>query len=118
MNLRQIIQVLAVVGAIGGGAASAQTQSAPPSTNSCPESQCYVNSSGHWVHRPEFSVAPPDGWTAQCADGSYSFSEHRRGTCSHHGGVARWRQQSGEPDGDIARNDRKLARGACRWHKR
>jgi hypothetical protein len=25
-----------------------------------------------------------------CADGTYSFSQHRRGTCSHHGGVARW----------------------------
>lgn len=34
--------------------------------------------------------APPAGATAQCRDGSYSFSQHRRGTCSHHGGVARW----------------------------
>ena len=32
----------------------------------------------------------PAGATAQCRDGSYSFSEHRRGTCSHHGGVATW----------------------------
>jgi hypothetical protein len=30
------------------------------------------------------------GATAQCRDGSYSFSEHHRGTCSHHGGVASW----------------------------
>ena len=28
--------------------------------------------------------------TAQCRDGSYSYSQHRSGTCSHHGGVARW----------------------------
>ena len=28
--------------------------------------------------------------TAQCRDGSYSYSRHRSGTCSHHGGVARW----------------------------
>ncbi len=33
---------------------------------------------------------PPAGATAQCRDGSYSFSASRRGTCSHHGGVARW----------------------------
>jgi len=33
---------------------------------------------------------PPAGATAQCRDGSYSFSQHRSGTCSHHGGVARW----------------------------
>jgi hypothetical protein len=27
------------------------------------------------------------GATARCRDGSLSFSEHRCGTCSHHGGV-------------------------------
>lgn len=30
------------------------------------------------------------GATAKCRDGSLSYSEHRRGTCSHHGGVAVW----------------------------
>jgi len=50
----------------------------------------YTNVSGHRVHRPMFSAHPPHGWSAQCADGSYSFSEHHRGTCSHHGGVSRW----------------------------
>ncbi|MDP9145387.1 MAG: DUF3761 domain-containing protein [Actinomycetota bacterium] len=33
---------------------------------------------------------PPRGATAQCRDGTFSFSRSRRGTCSHHGGVARW----------------------------
>jgi hypothetical protein len=28
--------------------------------------------------------------TAQCADGSTSYSASFRGTCSHHGGVAVW----------------------------
>jgi hypothetical protein len=28
--------------------------------------------------------------TAVCRDGSYSYSAHRSGTCSSHGGVARW----------------------------
>jgi len=32
----------------------------------------------------------PTGATAQCRDGSYSFSQHHSGTCSHHGGVAVW----------------------------
>jgi hypothetical protein len=54
-------------------------------------SDYYTNSSGHRVHRPEYARRPPPGWTAQCRDGSYSFSEHHSGTCSHHGGVARWR---------------------------
>lgn len=26
--------------------------------------------------------------SARCRDGSFSFSEHRCGSCSHHGGVA------------------------------
>jgi len=32
----------------------------------------------------------PSGATARCRDGTYSFSRHRSGTCSHHGGVATW----------------------------
>jgi hypothetical protein len=35
------------------------------------------------------SSAPP-GATARCNDGTYSYSQHRQGTCSHHGGVAVW----------------------------
>jgi hypothetical protein len=30
------------------------------------------------------------GATARCRDGTLSYSQHRRGTCSHHGGVAEW----------------------------
>lgn len=30
------------------------------------------------------------GAAAQCRDGSLSYSQHRSGTCSHHGGVATW----------------------------
>lgn len=32
----------------------------------------------------------PDGATATCRDGTYSYSQHRSGTCSHHGGVEDW----------------------------
>jgi uncharacterized protein DUF3761 len=39
---------------------------------------------------PAASAAPPPGATAVCRDGTYSFSQHRSGTCSYHGGVARW----------------------------
>jgi Protein of unknown function (DUF3761) len=39
--------------------------------------------------------APPPGATAQCRDGTYSFSQHHSGTCSHHGGVAKWLTASG-----------------------
>lgn len=52
----------------------------------------YTNSRGNVVQSPTRYDAPPEGATAKCRDGSYSFSQSRRGTCSHHGGVARWLQ--------------------------
>lgn len=56
------------------------------------ESGSYVNSAGNIVHRPAHTESglPPIGASAQCRDGSYSFSQSHRGTCSHHGGVLRW----------------------------
>ena len=52
----------------------------------------YVNSRGEWVPSPQHTSdgSVPSGASAQCRDGSFSFSRHRRGTCSHHGGVERW----------------------------
>ncbi|WP_371425116.1 DUF3761 domain-containing protein [Tardiphaga sp.] len=50
----------------------------------------YTARSGHRVHRPMQASRAPAGASAQCADRSWSFSESRRGTCSHHGGVSRW----------------------------
>lgn len=40
------------------------------------------------THRTEAPVAPGGGATAKCNDGTYSYSQHHQGTCSHHGGVA------------------------------
>jgi hypothetical protein len=39
---------------------------------------------------PSAGGAPPPGATARCRDGTYSYSQHHSGTCSHHGGVAAW----------------------------
>jgi hypothetical protein len=51
----------------------------------------YTNSDGQTVHSPAYSNGgPPAGATALCQDGTYSFSQHRQGTCSHHGGVSKW----------------------------
>jgi hypothetical protein len=36
------------------------------------------------------AAAAPPGATAVCRDGTYSYSKHHSGTCSHHGGVKRW----------------------------
>jgi hypothetical protein len=60
-----------------------------PSQNTTPP-RYYTNSDGQRVQSPIYSKTVPAGATAQCGDGTYSFSRHRRGTCSHHGGVSRW----------------------------
>ena len=66
--------------------------SAPATTSGPCAADYYRNVNGVCVHRPVKTQgsAVPAGATAQCRDGSYSFSQHRRGTCSLHGGVARW----------------------------
>jgi hypothetical protein len=68
------------------------TYVAPPAP--APAATCtngtYVNSAGATVCRPEVSSSAPSGATAKCGDGTYSFSQSRRGTCSSHGGVAVW----------------------------
>ena len=79
---------------------SASQSQTPSATNSdtkpnqpkpnCTSNGTYVNSKGQTVKRPENCSGPPQGATAQCRDGTYSFSQSRRGTCSHHGGVAKW----------------------------
>src|SRR5947209_12012653 len=45
------------------------------------------------------AAAPPPGATAVCKDGTYSYSKHHSGTCSHHGGVRRWLDGSGSGGG-------------------
>jgi len=51
------------------------------------------------IPRPSFTSIPNiilptidslQGITAICHDGTYSYSQHQRGTCSHHGGVMQW----------------------------
>ncbi|QGZ42379.1 uncharacterized protein DUF3761 [Pseudoduganella flava] len=84
----------------------AQAQYAPPAPKEAPVQRThaepneqdlqqhghYRNSKGDDVHSPAASKSGkvPDGASAQCRDGTYSFSRSRRGTCSHHGGVATW----------------------------
>jgi hypothetical protein len=60
-------------------------QESPTCTNGT-----YVNSAGNTVCSPERSSTAPAGATAECGDGTYSFSESRSGTCSSHEGVAKW----------------------------
>ena len=50
----------------------------------------YINVDVNTVHSPAYAPSIPAGATAKCRDGTYSFSQHRSGTCSHHGGVLTW----------------------------
>lgn len=47
----------------------------------------YENVDGECIARPGDG---PSGASARCNDGTYSYSQNRRGTCSGHGGVAEW----------------------------
>ena len=51
----------------------------------------YQNVNNDTVQRPATSSnGIPAGATAECRDGTYSFSLHHSGSCSHHGGVSNW----------------------------
>ena len=75
--------------AVAAASAPASAASAAPRLM---EQGHYRNVDGAVVHSPAHTDtgAAPVGASARCRDGSFSFSAHRRGTCSHHGGVARW----------------------------
>ncbi len=67
-------------------------QPSSPDESQLQEHGHYVNRDGHEVHSPAHSRngGVPAGATARCRDGTYSFSQHRSGTCSRHRGVAEW----------------------------
>lgn len=62
----------------------------PVTTSGLSNDNHYTNAYGNEVHSPAYSETIPVGASAQCRDGTYSFSQSRRGTCSHHGGVEKW----------------------------
>jgi len=99
--LRTVAVALMLLTAAGGVSAKPPAKTAPPASASVQlqsnetllvEHGHYTNKSGQVVHSPAHTVtgAPPSGASAQCRDGTWSFSRSHRGTCSHHGGVAQW----------------------------
>ena len=56
-----------------------------------PHASTAVNSTRQLPRMPKTeSAGAPAGATAQCKDGTWSFSQNRSGTCSGHGGVSQW----------------------------
>ena len=88
-----IIQPAAVQQAVVNTNTPAPTYTPPaPTQKTVPLSNdnYYTNVDGNKVHSPAYAPSKPAGASAKCRDGTYSFSQNRRGTCSHHGGVAQW----------------------------
>lgn len=67
-----------------------QTKKETPADIPLSNNNYYTNVDGNQVHSPAYAPNVPQGASARCRDGTYSFSQNRRGTCSHHGGVAEW----------------------------
>lgn len=63
---------------------------APETQSGLSNDNYHTNTAGNQVHSPAYSESIPAGASAKCRDGTYSFSQSRSGTCSHHGGVAGW----------------------------
>ena len=79
---------------------AAEAISAPSGLIAC-GSGTYENLDGLCIPDPSSGGVPgggsgttgggaPQGATAMCPDGDYSFSTHHSGTCSGHGGVSQW----------------------------
>ena len=72
----------------------------------------YTNKDGVRVQSPTRYSSQPPAATAQCLDGTYSFSLNRRGTCSYHGGVSKWIDRS-PAAGDTRHARQSFRRFAC-----
>jgi uncharacterized low-complexity protein len=86
--IRRFLVVSALALSLFAGATAASASASHP-TFATPECAAgyYKNIDGKCVRRPGHD---PRGATAKCRDGTYSYSKHASGTCSHHGGVRRW----------------------------
>jgi hypothetical protein len=75
-----------------GPADQGYTQQPQPNESNLESHRQYQTRDGRDVHSPSKSKSGkvPNGASAKCRDGSYSFSTHHRGTCIRHGGVAQW----------------------------
>jgi Protein of unknown function (DUF3761) len=95
MTRNALRRCTAVAAALLFSASSAFAYVAPdttPDEANLSNHNTYTNRDGNTVHAPARSLSgkTPEGATARCRDATYSFSRHRSGTCSRHGGVADW----------------------------
>ncbi|WP_406216766.1 DUF3761 domain-containing protein [Streptomyces decoyicus] len=79
-------------GADGSGSSGSSSSSGSSGSSGSASSSGGTGSegSGGSASGGEEQPQAPAGASARCNDGTYSYSAHRRGTCSHHHGVAVW----------------------------
>jgi hypothetical protein len=87
MNTKKILASLIIVAVLGLGPLTMPISAAGASVRNP-----VANSNKRRAKKPtaEPKSGQPSGATAECRDGTYSYSQNHRGTCSHHGGVKRW----------------------------
>ncbi|MET8138156.1 DUF3761 domain-containing protein [Streptomyces sp. NPDC005251] len=83
IRMRAGLASLAVVGSMLVPVATAATAQAAPTA-------AVRHCAHHTVGSCRANSPHPHGATARCKDGTYSYSKHFRGTCSHHHGVRYW----------------------------
>jgi hypothetical protein len=77
--------------AVCKGAATAAPVAAPaPAPKAAPFAHTASTTQQTTTSVKTTTASGPNGATAQCKDGSYSHSATHSGTCSRHGGVAKW----------------------------
>jgi len=85
MTFKKRLLPLLVAAVLSLSAFSANVSIASPRTRNV-----VVSKHKRAARKPVRRAQAAGGATAECRDGSYSFSANHRGTCSHHGGVKRW----------------------------
>lgn len=78
--------IIAIVIATGGYGLIALAAPSTATADECPAGYYWSKAHAACVERPDNN---PVGAVAQCADGNYSHSESRSGTCSENGGISR-----------------------------
>jgi hypothetical protein len=93
IKMKTILTVLLLL-CLGFALPSFAADNGEPNEGALSSHNHYKNKDGQTVHSPLKSIngKAPDGASAQCRDGTYSFSKHHSGTCSGHHGVAQWLQ--------------------------
>ncbi len=87
IELHPVVRLDDISCVVGGGAPPAPSgptpgSRQPPQPTATPAPQVQAT--------PTATPAPTALPTARCKDGTLSYSEHRQGTCSGHGGVSEW----------------------------